>query len=65
MDIDHERLHLLEALAEELIKEDPAEEMVVSYLAKAGLADPANPIDRINQVLRAIGFLEENKAIEE
>ena len=63
MNVDPEKLRLLETLAEELLKEDPAEDIVSSCMSKAGLPDSKDPIDRINKVLLALSFEEDDKAI--
>lgn len=56
-----DKLQILEILAEELLKDDPREEVVKKYMSQAGLPDSKDPIDRINKVLKALHFEEAGK----
>lgn len=62
--MDADRLILLENLVEELIKPTPEEKKVKEYMKQTGLEYTADPIDRLNMVLKALHFVEtkeENK----
>jgi hypothetical protein len=61
MELPAERLRVLELLADELMKDEPKESLVMAYMQKAGLEDSKDPIARINQVLMALHFTEPNK----
>ena len=58
-----EKLSILEALVEELLKEAPEEKVVRNCMSKAGIPDSKDPIDRINKVLLALHFEEKEKEI--
>jgi len=60
-----DKLRILENLVEELLKDDPEELRVQSYMQQAGIQDTQDPIDRINKVLRALHFEEPEKEIQE
>lgn len=60
-----DRLTILEQLVEELVKDNPTEERVQQCMLAAGLEDSKDPIDRINQVLRALHFEEKGKDFSE
>jgi hypothetical protein len=60
-----EKLRILEVLVDELLKANPAEEIICSCMAAAGIADSKDPIDRINKVLMALHFEEKDKEIVE
>lgn len=62
--METERLHLLETLVEELLKDDPAEDVVTTCMRDAGIPDSKDPIDRINKVLLALNFGEPAKDME-
>lgn len=64
MQIPTEKLRILENLAEELLKDDPEEAVVQKCLSAAGIADPKDPIERINKVLLALHFEEAGKEFE-
>lgn len=59
------KLQVLETLVEELLKDQPQEKIVKSCMTAAGLTDPKDPIDRINQVLMALDFEEHEKEFSE
>lgn len=59
--MEPEKLKALENLAEELLKDDPEESIVAKYLTAAGIDDPKDPIERINKVLMALNFEEDDK----
>jgi hypothetical protein len=65
MELPAERLRVLELLADELMKDEPTESLVVEYLHQAGLQDAKDPIGRINQVLMALHFSEPGKEFNE
>jgi len=56
-----EKLRILEDLVEELLKDDPREQIVEECMLKAGIPDSKDPIDRINKVLVALHFEEKGK----
>ncbi len=58
-----DKLHLLEELVDELLKESPKEEIVRKRMSAAGIPDTKDPIDRINKVLHALHFEEKDKEI--
>jgi hypothetical protein len=60
-----DRLQLLEVLVDELMKEDPSESVVTKCMTAVGLKDSKDPIDRINQVLKALHFEEPEREIKE
>lgn len=60
-----EKLKILETLVEELLKDSPQESVVQECMAKAGIPDTKDPIDRINQVLMALHFEESDKEFKE
>ena len=60
-----ERLRTLETLVEELLKDRPEESVVTSCMLKAGIDDSKDPIDRINKVLQALHFQEDEKGFVE
>jgi hypothetical protein len=60
-----EKLRLLEELVEELLKDDPKEAVVEKCMNRAGIPDSKDPIDRINKVLTALHFEENEKAFTE
>lgn len=62
--METEKLHLLETLVEELLKDEPAEDVVTSCMRDAGIPDSKDPIDRINKVLLALNFGEPAKDME-
>jgi len=57
------REEILSFLAEELIKPQPEEDTVKSYMSKVGLEYSADPVERINLVLQALHFEEPRKTI--
>lgn len=59
MSEDRLKFESLEALVEELIKENPAEDSVKAKMKENGIPYCSDPIARINLVLRALHF-EEN-----
>lgn len=61
MENQPEKLRILEVLVEELLKDDPTEDIVEEYMSKAGIPDSKDPIDRINKVLMALHFEESGK----
>lgn len=61
--MDTDKLHLLEELVDELLKESPKEEIVRSRMNAVGIPDTKDPIDRINKVLTALHFEEKDKEI--
>ncbi len=60
-----ERLQVLEALVEELLKDSPEEKVVRSRMLEAGIPDSKDPIDRINKVLVALHFEQTDKEFKE
>jgi hypothetical protein len=60
-----DKLHILETLVDELLKDVPEEKVVKSCLSAAGIPDSKDPIDRINQVLLALQFEEKGKEFKE
>ena len=60
-----DKLRVLEILVEELLKDDPEESVVQKCMSQAGLPDTLDPIDRINKVLMALHFEENEKDIKE
>jgi len=62
--MEQEKLQLLETLVEELLKDEPAEEVVTTCMRDAGIPDSKDPIDRINKVLLALNFGEAEKDLE-
>ncbi len=60
-----DRLQLLEVLVDELMKDEPSETVVSKCMNAVGLKDNKDPIDRINQVLKALHFEEPKKDIKE
>jgi len=65
MELPAERLRVLELLADELMKDQPKESLVIEYMNQAGLEDSKDPIARINQVLMALHFTEADKEFKE
>ena len=63
MERQESREEILSFLAEELIKTEPEEEIVKSYMEKVGLAYSNDPVERINMVLQALHFQEPNQTI--
>lgn len=61
MEAQGEKLRILEVLVEELLKDDPSENVVEEYMSHAGIPDSKDPIDRINKVLLALHFEESGK----
>lgn len=61
METPLEKLQILETLVEELLKDEPEEGVVSTYMTKAGIEDSGDPIDRINKVLVALNFVENGK----
>lgn len=59
-----EKLHLLEELVEELLRDEPRETIVEKCMSQAGIPDSKDPIDRINKVLLALHFEETEKEIQ-
>ena len=62
--MEQEKLRILEALVEELLKDKPTEDVVTTCMRDAGIPDSGDPIDRINKVLLALNFGETEKDIE-
>lgn len=60
-----DRLQLLEVLVDELMKDEPSETVVTKCMTAVGLTDNKDPIDRINQVLKALHFEEPKKDLKE
>lgn len=60
-----DRLQLLETLVDELMKDEPSESVVSKCMSAVGLVDNKDPIDRINQVLKALHFEEPKKEFKE
>lgn len=56
-----EQLKVLEALVEELIKDQPEEKIVRERMSAAGIEYSRDPIDRINKVLMALHFEQSDK----
>lgn len=54
---DH-RIETLEKLVDELMKEQPEESVVQTYMVETGLEYSADPVQRINVVLKALHFEE-------
>lgn len=52
---------ILEVLAEELMKKQPDENLVKSYMEEAEMDYEKDPIKRINMVLRALHFSPEEE----
>lgn len=61
--LDAGKLEILEILVEELLKDSPEEALVQKCMTDAGLEDTRDPIDRINKVLLALHFEENQKEI--
>ena len=59
------KLEVLEALVDELLKEQPEEKVVSKCMKSAGIPDSRDPIDRINKVLLALHFEEKDKEFKE
>lgn len=59
------KLRILEALVEELLKDQPKEDVIADCMAAAGIRDSKDPIDRINKTLMALHFEEKEKEIRE
>lgn len=51
-----ERLKNLEALVEELLKDNPQPDVVKGFMKKTGLSYQEDPIANINSVLQALHF---------
>lgn len=60
-----DRIEVLEKLVNELIKENPQEDLVVQYMNETGIPYTEDPIDRLNRVLMALHFGESNKSFKE
>lgn len=56
MNIPEERIQILETLVDELMKDQPTDAVVSECMKAIGLKDSKDPIDRINQVLKALHF---------
>lgn len=63
MTTQESREEILSFLAEELIKQEPEEEIVKTYMSKVGLKYSDDPVERINMVLQALHFQEPDKII--
>ena len=63
MTTQESREEILSFLAEELIKPEPEEQIVKSYMSKVGLSYSDDPVERINLVLQALHFQEPEKTI--
>jgi hypothetical protein len=63
MDPSPEKLRILETLVEELLKDDPEENLEQKSMSDAGIAASGDPIDRINKVLMALHFEDTKKEI--
>lgn len=59
-----EKLRILETLVEELLKDDPEEDIVAESMAAVGIPDSKDPIDRINKTLLALNFMEQGTDLE-
>lgn len=60
-----DRIQVLEALVDELMKDDPADAVVSECMKAIGLKDSKDPIDRINQVLKALHFSKSSEDFKE
>lgn len=58
-----ERLHTLEQLVDELLKDSPEETKVRDFMTLTGIPYTKDPIERINSVLKALHFHEGDKEI--
>jgi hypothetical protein len=65
MDLTEKKLTALEGLVNELLKPQPKEEKVQSFLKDVGIQDPGDPVARIQIVLDALRFEEKDKAFNE
>ncbi len=61
MNQDLNRLLQLEDLVEELLKEEPQEEQLKIKMQNSGIPYSHDPIERINLVLRALHFEEDQE----
>lgn len=52
--MNNESIETYENLVEELLKEQPEEQVVEAYMKKIGLDYTQDPLKRINQVLMAL-----------
>ncbi len=58
-----DQLVTLERLVDELIKDEPQEDLIQSMMAETGIPYCDDPVDRINRVLRALHFSGSEKSI--
>ncbi len=58
-----DQLITLEKLVDELIKDEPQEDVIQAMMAETGIPYCEDPVDRINRVLRALHFSGSDKAI--
>jgi hypothetical protein len=56
---------MLEMLVDELIKEQPREEVIQEQMEQMGLSYKTDPVDRLNDVLQALQFREPQKNFKE
>lgn len=49
-----EKIQAMEALVEELMKNDPCEDSIREFMGKVGLSYTSDPIERMSQVLIAL-----------
>ncbi|MCB0343386.1 MAG: hypothetical protein H6626_12355 [Pseudobdellovibrionaceae bacterium] len=61
--LQKEQLEVLEQLVEELMKDEPCEDTVKSYMGQTGIPYTSDPIERINVVLRALNFSEPEREV--
>ena len=57
-EMNSSKLETLEKLVEELMKDQPEEQVVESYMKVTGLEYTSDPIQRINTVLKMLHFEE-------
>ncbi len=50
----HLKIDQLENLVDELVKQEPQEERIKTYMRQAGLGYISDPIERLNTVLQAL-----------
>lgn len=59
--MEPERLVILENLVDELMKEEPEEQVVKKYMKQTGIQYSDDPVERLNLVLKALHFEEPKK----
>lgn len=59
--MDLSRLEVLENLVDELMKDQPEEQVVKKYMRQTGIRYSDDPVERLNLVLKALHFVEPNE----